>query len=162
MTDQTKTPEAADKPKTKRRGGRPEFAPTVAQRRQVSIGAAGGLAHDDIALALGISRGTLLKHFDAELSTAAARRRLSWIEAMDKAARKGNVAAQKALLATTPTISVPGLPAEPKAPAVKAAAQPAAVKQPKLGKKEEAQVQASAPAGNEWDALLPRAGTPLQ
>ena len=35
------------------------------------------MAHEDIALALGIARGTLLKHFDQELSTGAAEKRLA-------------------------------------------------------------------------------------
>jgi AcrR family transcriptional regulator len=124
-------------------------------RISVSVGAAGGLAHDEIAQALGISRNTLEKHFKEELSTAAFKRRLTWLQAMDKAARKGNVAAQKALLATR---MLPHGPAHPETPAV--TPEPAG---PKLGKKDQAQVDAvSAGKGTEWGDLLPNSATPLQ
>jgi hypothetical protein len=129
---------------------RPEFKPTAAQRKQVAIAAAGGMAHDDIALALGIARGTLLKHFDAELSVGAAEKRIQVLGAMFTAAIKGNVAAQKAFTSLTPTIGTPKVEESDK---------PA--KQPKLGKKEQAAADAvGAQAGTDWAELLERA--PLQ
>ena len=76
---------------------RPAFKPTSVQRTHVAIAAAGGMAHEEIAQALGVARNTLEKHFALELSTGAHKRRLSWLVAMDKSARGGNVAAQKAL-----------------------------------------------------------------
>ncbi|MDP9991980.1 hypothetical protein J2W28_001008 [Variovorax boronicumulans] len=136
----------------KRKMARPPFKPTVVQRRQVAIGAAGGMAHEEIAQALGIARNTLEKHFAIELSTGAHKRRLDWLVAMDKAARGGNVAAQKALLSTSPTPLAPPMPEAPTA----------AEKAPKLGKKEQANADAvGAQAGTEWNDLLPRGGAPL-
>lgn len=122
------------------------------------MAAAGGMAHEEIATALGIARNTLEKHFELELSTGANRRRLEWLMAMDRAARKGNVAAQKALLATTPRLGVSPVP---KGVEEGAGAQPP--KAPKLGKKEQAQAEAvTAARGTSWDEILPKAGQPLQ
>jgi hypothetical protein len=129
---------------------RPTFKPTATQRLSVSVSAAGGMAHEEIALALGISRNTLEKHFAIELSTVAYRRRMDVLTAQYRAARKGNVAAQKAFLQNTPALAVPP---------VKTAEE----KQKPLGKKEQAAADAkTAGAGTEWGNLLPRAGTPLQ
>jgi hypothetical protein len=131
---------------------RPTFKPTAAQRRTVSIAAGGGMAHADIAEALGISRPTLLKHFEVELSVMAKLRRMEVLQAMFVAAKKGNVAAQKAFVAMTPTSAVPPLPAEFEKP--KAAA---------VGKKEQAQAEAQvAHVGTEWEELLKRPSAPLQ
>lgn len=49
--------------------GRPAFAPTAEQRRQVKAMAAYGVPHDDIATVLGIDPKTLRKHFWVELQT---------------------------------------------------------------------------------------------
>lgn len=132
---------------------RPPFKPTAVQRQHVAIAAAGGMAHEEIAQALGIARNTLEKHFGLELSTGAHKRRLGWLVAMDKAARGGNVAAQKALLSTSPTpLAPPSVPGQPVA----------AEKPVKLGKKEQANAAAvGAQAGTEWNDLLPRGGAPL-
>lgn len=54
------------------------------------------MSHEDIALALGISRVTLVKHFAEELTVGACVRRMEVAEAVYKAARKGNVAAARA------------------------------------------------------------------
>lgn len=121
-------------------------------RRNVSICAGGGMAHQDIAVALGISRNTLEKHFEAELSVGASQRRMEVLAAMHRAAKGGNVTAQKAYIAMTPTPSVPPVP-EPEV----------GTKAPKLGKKEQADADAkTAAVGTEWGDLLPKAGTPLQ
>lgn len=130
---------------------RPPFKPTAVQRSHVAIAAAGGMAHEEIAQALGIVRNTLEKHFSIELSTGAHKRRLGWLVAMDKAARGGNVAAQKALLSTVPTPLAPPLPT----------GQPTE-KPVKLGKKEQANADAvGAQAGTEWNDLLPRGSASL-
>lgn len=132
---------------------RPPFKPTTVQRQHVAVAAAGGMAHEEIAQALGIARNTLEKHFTIELSSGAHKRRLSWLLAMDKAARGGNVAAQKALLSTSPTPLAPPSPVGQTVPAEKPA---------KLGKKEQANADAvGAQAGTEWSDLLPRGGAPL-
>lgn len=130
----------------KKKRGRPEYKPTGAVRLKVSIAAGGGMPHEEIAIGLGISRNTLEKHFQHELSVGANERRLEVLEAMHKAATKrgkGNVAAQKAYLAMTPAAVAPPLPKEPKP-------------EP-LGKKEQANVDAkTAQEGTAWSELLPR------
>lgn len=124
------------------RKGRPEYQPTAAARRRVSIAAGGGMPHEEIAIGLGISRNTLEKHFQEELSVVANERRLEVIGAMHRSALKGNVAAQKAYLAMTPAPAAP--PAEEKPEGKKAQAQADAV---------------TAQAGTEWADLLPAAPT---
>lgn len=106
------------------------------------------MSHDEIAIGLGMSRNTLEKHFEAELSVGAMQKRLEVLNAMHTAAKKGNVAAQRAFLAFEPKPAAPPMPAEPKAPA--------------KGKKEQAQDDAvTAQKGTGWDELLsPRA--PIQ
>lgn len=120
---------------------RPPFEPTDEQRRRVSIAAGGGMSHEEIALAIGISKPTLEKYFEAELSTAAYERRIEVLEAMHSAALKGNVTAQKAYLSIEPALAAP--PAEPE-------------KAEKIGKKEKADRDARvAHLGDpEWSVLL--------
>jgi hypothetical protein len=131
--------------KNKSKGGRPEFKPTRTLRRRVSIAAGGGMSHEEIAIGLGISRGTLEKHFEEELSTAAYQRRLEVLDAMHESAVDGNVAAQKAYLAMEPAI------AAPPEPPVEEQAKPKPV-----GKKEQADADAAvATVGTEWHDVLP-------
>lgn len=131
--------------------GRPEYAPTKAQRDRVAIAAGGGMAHEEIALGLGISRTTLLKHFRLELSVGAYEKRLEVLQAMFKSAKGGNVAAQKAYVGLTPALSAPPAEAEQ------------AEKTPAKGKKEQAKEDAvTAQVGTEWGDLLPGAGRILQ
>lgn len=126
--------------------GRPAFEPTEEQREEVAIAAGGGMSHERIALALGIDRGTLEKHFEAELAGGAYRKRLDQVVAMYRAGMKGNVAAQKAYLALEPGLAAPPAekPAEP------------------LGKKEQKNKDATtAHVGTSWeDDLAPRGGRP--
>lgn len=122
-------------------GGRPPFKPTKGQRELVSIAAGGGMAHDEIALALGISRNTLEKYFGAELSRVAFQRRMDVLRANYQSAVTGNVAAQKAYLSRMPTAAVaPPAPEDAKPP---------------LGKKDQANADAvGAEAGTSWENLL--------
>lgn len=148
----------------KRGRGRPAFKPTAAQKRQVSIAAAGGMRHDDIAIAIGICRDTLAKHFELELSAGAAARRMEVLGALYLAAKKGSSSAAKAFLAADPMLGVPPLPATAPATA-KAETAPAPVAVAKLGKKDQAQADAQTAAeGTDWEALLGRvpAGLPVQ
>lgn len=126
--------------------GRPAFKPTSVQRRKVTNAAAGGMAHEEIAIALGICRNTLTKHFEKELSAGALGRRMEVLDAMARTALKGNVSAQKSFLAMTPTLAAP--PVEPEKP---------------KGKKEQANADAvTAAAGTDWSDLLPTGVTPIR
>lgn len=144
----------------KRPRGRPEHKPTAATRRTVSIAAGGGMRHEDIAIALGITRPTLEKWYQAELSEVASLRRMEILQALHMAAKKGSSAAAKAYLAHEPQIAAPPMPAgERSSEPAKAEA-----KAPAIGKKEQAQADAvSAHVGTEWDSLLRSpAATPIQ
>lgn len=94
---------------------RPAFKPTPALRRRVSIAAAAGMSHQEIAIGLGIAKMTLEKHFVADLSIGANARRLEIVEALHKSAKGGSVAAAKAFLAMQPALAPP--PAEIDEPA---------------------------------------------
>jgi hypothetical protein len=121
---------------------RPEHKPTPALRKKVSIAAGGGMSHEKIALAIGIDRKTLEKHYALEISVGATQRRLEVIEAMHKEAVGGNVAAQKAFLSITPKSET---------------TQPHQEGEPRTnGKKEQANEDAkTAAAGTAWNELLP-------
>lgn len=120
------------------KSGRPAYKPTVVQRRMVRNAAAGGMTHEEIAVALEIHRHTLEKYFATELSSGALHRRMEVLDAMARTALKGNVAAQKAFLAQTPTLAAP--PVEPAKP---------------LGKKDQANADAhTAAVGTDWDDLI--------
>lgn len=124
-------------------GGRPPFEPTDEMRERVSIAAGAGMSHEEIAIGLGISRPTLTKYFEAELSEGAYARRLDVVEAMYRAAMKGNVTAQRTYIEMTPRAAAAP---EPKAP--------------KVGKKEQADLDAKTAAeGTEWSTLLRRSST---
>jgi hypothetical protein len=107
------------------------------------------MSHEEIAIGLGISRNTLEKHFEAELSHGAYAKRLEVLVAMHAAAKRGNVAAQKAYTAMPPPrAAATPLPAD----------EPAAgtAKTPAKGKKEQAHADAmTAQAGTDWQDLLP-------
>lgn len=134
--------------------GRPSWSPTKAQRSQAEIAAGGGMPHEEIALALGVSVPTLRKHLGAELSTGAHRRRMQVIEAVHAAARKGNAAAAKAYLSAVPECAAPDLPKSE---------EPAEVAVP-AGKKAQANEAAkTAQVGTGWEGILPGgAGSRIQ
>lgn len=105
------------------------------------------MAHEAIAQALGISRNTLEKHFNHELTTGAFKKRLEALDALHRQAKKGNVAAIKAYTASLPGAIAPTAPKPEKAP--------------KLGKKEQQQQEAlTAQIGTEWQDLLPITALP--
>ena len=110
-------------------------------RQKVAIAAGGGMAHESIALALGIARNTLEKHFAHELSAGAYQKRLDVLLAMHAAAKKGNVAAAKVYAALEPHLIAPpiGSEAGAGAPAPAPAAAPAPAKPAPVGKKAQAQ-----------------------
>lgn len=133
-------PEQADDKKA----GRPEHQPTPTLRKKVAAAAGGGMSHEEIALGLGISRTTLKKHYEHELSIGAYTKRIEMLYAMHRAGKKGSVAAQKAYMAQTPRAAAPpGPDPEPSRP------------EPPIGKKDQAQKDAvTAAAGTEWSTLL--------
>jgi hypothetical protein len=117
----------------------------------------------EIALALGISPDTLLKHYETELTVVALQRRMEALQGAHAAARRGQSAAVRLYLAAPVD---DGLTAPPKAPDQPAQpAVPAPAPRP-LGKKEQAKVDAvGAEKGTAWDGLLdpaPPPNTPLQ
>ncbi len=126
--------------------GRPPHKPTVVSRRKVTNAAACGMSHEEIAIGLGIARNTLDKYYATELSAGALNRRMEVFDAMVTTAKKGNVAAQKAVLAMTPGVAAPPVP-----------------KEEPVGKKEQANRDAvTAANGTEWGDLLPGNVTPLR
>jgi len=101
------------------------------------------MAHEEIALALGITRPTLSKHFAHELTVGAFERRMEVLEAVHRAAKKGNVAAAKAYSQLTPRTAAP--PETNGDGAAKGT----------VGKKAQAQADATtAQQGTEWESLL--------
>lgn len=115
------------------------------------------MAHENIAIALGISRTTLLKHFKEELTTGAHGRRSAVLQALERAALKGNVTACRAYLAYTSADLEAVLPkADRRSRKAPPPEQPAAeAKQEPLGKKAESQAAGLvAQVGTEWEDLL--------
>jgi len=124
------------------KGGRPEFRPTSAQRREVARLRMVGMEMIDISRVIGCSEPTLRKHFDDELSSGYAKRRAAVYEALEKNAIAGNVSAQKALI--TLFEKADALPPAPRQRAV-----------PKPGKKEIAQAEAqTAHETSDWGTLV--------
>lgn len=110
------------------------------------------MSHEAIAIALGLSRNTLEKHFERELSAGAFAKRFEALQGLHAAAKRGNVSAVKAYLAMPPEFMP--LPADG---AVAPAPQPntPAIAQP-LGKKEAANEAAkTAQHGTGWADILP-------
>ncbi len=131
----------------KRPRGRPAFKPTPHQRATVAIAVGGGMPLNEIAIGLGITRETLHKHFEIELSTGAHAKRLEVLRALFTAAKKGNVAAAKAYMLLDPTSPAPPLPAQP--PASKPA------KEEPIGKKQQANLDAvDAAKDTGWEGIL--------
>ena len=125
-------PEARAARSTPSRAGRPEHVPTTEARERVEIWVASGMTGRQIAIALGISEPTLLKHYEVELSQGGARKVAEMKERLFRAGMDGNVAAMKAFLATF-RLDVPDPAGMEPAPA------------PRLGKKEQALADARQP-----------------
>lgn len=80
-----------------RKRGRPAYSPSKQTREQVEMFLACGMSRDQIAAALEISLPTLDKTFAVELENGRARARARILSWLGKAARAGNVTAQKKL-----------------------------------------------------------------
>jgi len=61
---------------------RPRLKPTREQRRLVAMAAGAGTTHEEIAIALQISRSSLERHFGRELTVGACRCRIDVMCAM--------------------------------------------------------------------------------
>lgn len=146
----------ADKPNL---GGRPEYVPSKATRRQVAIAAGAGMSHEQIALGLGICRNTLEKHFEYELSQGACAKLLKVHEAVYAQAIKGNItAAREYTKAGGPRQALPPAPT-PDA----AADAPLGPIGPEGLKGARDRLAKTAELGTEWDDVLRRPkSTPLQ
>lgn len=132
--------------------GRPSFKPTPALKQKVATAAGAGMSHEEIALALGIARNTLEKHFEHELSIGAYAKRMEVVQALLRAAKKGNVAAARLYMQLEPQIAAP--PAHEGRTSKPAETAPAASPE-KLGKKEQANADAvEAHLGTGWEGLL--------
>lgn len=79
--------------------GRKNLIPTKEQRDTVKLLRASGWIYKEIALAVGVDENTLMKHFWTELHESYVEKKSHILELLEKNAEKGNVAAQKALLA---------------------------------------------------------------
>jgi hypothetical protein len=127
--------------------------PSKASRQRVAIGAAAGMRHQDIAIAMGIDRKTLAKHYAYELSNGAHARRLDVLHGLYLSAKKGSSSAARAFLAHEPQLVVPDR--ELQEPTSIPAPTQGAPKVVPMGKKERANAEAvDAQRGTKWDALL--------
>lgn len=84
-------------PAAAKRGGRPEYKPTIETRQTVEEMKYCGESENVIARALGIDVDTMRKHFSDELENGHANRRRELIGLMFKSARDGNASNQKRL-----------------------------------------------------------------
>lgn len=122
-------------PERRSKRGRPCKAWTVENSRVLVIAAATGHSLDDAALALDMSLPTLRKYYFSELrlwDRAKLRLRFKAIGHLIDEMEKGNVAAAKEVLKAISRSEMPGAPAQDRGKA----------KQPKLGKKDQALVEA--------------------
>lgn len=140
-------------PAAKRGPGQPPHAPTEQDRERVATLAGGGMSHEAIAMVIGVSRPTLEKHYERELSVGAFECRAEVIEAMRLAALKGNVSAAKYYLQFEPGLAAPPLPEEA----------PSEGPSKPLGKKaQQAEEAKTATTGSEWEGLLPGNVVPIR
>ena len=116
-------------------------------KKRVSVAAGSGMAHEEIAIALGMTREELERDFAHELTRRAYERRLELVESLFELGKKGNVSAVKAYTALAPRVSAPPIEQKP------------ATKVEPLGKKAQRNEAAkTAEVGTEWEDLLRRAG----
>lgn len=152
---------------TRRPRGRPSHVPTAALRAKVASAAGAGMRHEDIAVALGICRDTLAKHYEKELSVGANQRRLEAYHGLYMKAKTGNAAAVKLYLSMEPEPTAPPLPEGAPAPVPSPAVTPPAPadaptgRAVRVGKKEQQQIDAqTAAVGSDWEDLLRKPATP--
>ena len=114
--------------------GRKPFRPSPEQLRHAEEMVAGGMSEPQVAMVFGISERSAHRHFRAAFTGGLAKRRAEVIELLWGAARKGNVAAMKTLEAITGKAGAAAAWSGPRPEPVP--------KRPKLGKKEQQQLDA--------------------
>lgn len=121
--------------------GRPKHLKTDEKRHRVAVLVALNQSQADIAAAIGIREPTLRKHYFRELRDGLSQKRAEALVMIYESAKKGNVAAQKELIklldkadidATVRRFQTADAKATPKKP-------------PRLGKKEQADLDAATP-----------------
>jgi len=80
------------------KGGRPPYKASKSTRDTVETAVAAGVSTSEIAAVLGISRTTLHSHFADELKNGRARKLVQALRMLDRAAKRGSVAAMKYLV----------------------------------------------------------------
>ncbi|HEL4115239.1 TPA: hypothetical protein UM349_000445 [Stenotrophomonas maltophilia] len=132
---------------------RPAHKPTKATQLKVAVAAGGGMRHEEIANALGITIPTLRKHYATELSSGASLKRMEVLAvAFRSATKKGNTSAARLYLQHSPEFEV--------APAAPEQQAPEATKPE--GKKALANAKAiGAEVGTGWEGLLGENVTPI-
>ena len=126
--------------------GRPRFKPTPKQRERVKLLKADGWSNERIAAQLGVDPGTLAAAFANEIQFGADAKRLELIEAMERAAKKGNASAGKWLHDRYAAASAAHQLEERATPS-----EPVAAKAPAPGKKQ-LQNQAAKRVGGKYEA----------
>jgi transcriptional regulator with XRE-family HTH domain len=122
--------------------GRRKMRISNASRDRVAMLRASGMTQQQIADAMGCSVPTLTEYFSFELSEGKSAKRAEMIEALWKSGMAGNVTAMKAWLAMSEKDVAPRGVVRPKV-------------EPKLGKKEQALVDArAAPNQGGWAAVV--------
>jgi len=120
-------------------------------RREVEQMVACGMSEDDAARGIGCSTPTLQKYFSEELMTGRAKRRREIISMLFRAARAGNVSAQRKLHDMTSEAAA----AEQFFAKPKPVSEPKAEPTSKPTARERAQVESEkAGDGNEWGHLV--------
>lgn len=87
------------KPKRKGAGGRKPWQPSTADREKAAVLVSAGMGAEELARIFDKAEPTIRRRFAAELDTGALRKRAEVLAAMHRNALKGNVAAQKEILA---------------------------------------------------------------
>lgn len=122
--------------------GRPKMRLTNELRDRVAMLRASGMTQQEIADAVGCSVPTLAQYFSLELNEGKAVKRAEMLQALWDAGMNGNVTAMRTWLALSDKGVTPREVVRPKA-------------EPKLGKKEQALVDAkTAPSAGGWAAVV--------
>ncbi len=141
-------PARARPPRTKRADGRKRWKPMRHQLDEAQLLIAANITPDVIARRLGITPATFRRAFAADLETASEMQRAELLMAMHRTAKGGNVTAQRHLIEIIERAELVRI-------GDKITGREAEKPAPRLGKKEQAQVDAGEIMNNpEWRDLL--------